>query len=320
VISTHEVFVITVSNPPAVISIDVDSLWVVAENMGCTAELDETATYTQAIPEFLRLLDLFSIKATFFCVGKDLSVECNRAIVAEIVRRGHEIGNHTMTHPKNWAELGTNEIIDEIAGCHEVMGNAGVKNVVGFRASGYYLDSRMVSVLREKGYVYDSSVLPSYYMALLMPLGRMLMARSTKVNWPCGQFAYGTAPRFPYFLNERDIFHPAVEGDILEFPIASSSLLRLPFHSTIVFATGLRFFNWAFHTFRQTGLPLVYVFHAVDLLENDKKDFLRNYVTTRILYSRRLEIVESILAKIVKEYRVITGRQLAYETKGALSQ
>jgi hypothetical protein len=309
-----------VSTPPAGISIDVDSLWVLAENMGCTAELDETAIYTQAVPEFLRLLDLFSIKATFFCVGKDLSLECNRAIVAEIVGRGHEIGNHTMSHPKNWAELSSSDIIEEIAGCHEVMEKAGVKDVVGFRASGYYLDSRMVSVLREKGYVYDSSVLPSYYMSLLMPLGRMLMARSIKVNWPCGQLAYGSAPRFSYFLNERDIFHPAAEGDILELPIASSSFLRLPFHSTIVFATGLWFFNWALHVFRQTGLPLVYVFHAVDLLDNDKKDFLKNYVTTRVLYSRRLEIVKSILGRIAKEYRVMTCGQLAYETKGALLQ
>ena len=305
-----------VNKPPAVFSIDVDSLWVVAKSIGRSARLDETAIYTQAVPEFLRLLDLFSAKATFFCIGQDLSIDCNREVVAEIVRRGHEVANHTMTHPHNWTVLNSSNKLQEIAGCHEALERAGVDSVVGFRTSGYYLDQSLVSGLLQMGYTYDSSVFPSPWVSLLMPLGRMLMARSTKERWSYGQLAYGLAPLQPYFLDEQSIFHPANTGSLLELPIAAIPVARLPFHSTFVFAIGLWLFRLGMRAFRRTGLPLVYVFHAVDLLNGDADDRLRNYVTTRVPFTRRLEIVQYILSQIAGEYQVITGSQLANEVKG----
>lgn len=44
----------------------------------------------------LDLLDKYNIKATFFCVGDN--VRKHPDIFAEIVRRGHTIGNHTFNH------------------------------------------------------------------------------------------------------------------------------------------------------------------------------------------------------------------------------
>lgn len=305
--------------PPAVISIDVDSLWVIAENIGQSARHDESAIYTQAVPEFLRLLDLFSIKATFFCIGQDLSIDSNKEVVAEIVRRGHEVANHTMNHPKDWTAINSSDILAEIARCHDALATAGVKPV-GFRASGYYLDRNLVSALHRMGYVYDSSVLPSYAVSLLMPLGRILMARSTKGNWSYGQLAYALAPLQPYFLDEQDIFHQANIGSLLELPIAVVPLVRLPFHSTFVFAMGLWLFEWGLRAFRRSGLPLVYVFHAVDLLDGDANGRLKNYVTTRVPFRRRLEIVQFILRSITEEYSVVTCSQLANQVKGATNQ
>ncbi len=48
-------------------------------------------------PRILDLLDQHQAKATFFLVGERASR--NLELVAEIVRRGHEIGYHTETHP-----------------------------------------------------------------------------------------------------------------------------------------------------------------------------------------------------------------------------
>lgn len=48
-------------------------------------------------PRLLDLLDQYEARATFFLIGRH--VRACPEIAAEIVRRGHEIGNHTETHP-----------------------------------------------------------------------------------------------------------------------------------------------------------------------------------------------------------------------------
>src|SRR5258708_33444357 len=51
-------------------------------------------------PDTLLLLDVLAkhnVKATFFLIGN--YVQQRRAIVRRIVTEGHEIGNHTFSHP-----------------------------------------------------------------------------------------------------------------------------------------------------------------------------------------------------------------------------
>ena len=46
--------------------------------------------------KFLELLDRYHVKATFFMLGEQVRIRS--AIAKEVVAKGHEIGNHTMTH------------------------------------------------------------------------------------------------------------------------------------------------------------------------------------------------------------------------------
>jgi peptidoglycan/xylan/chitin deacetylase (PgdA/CDA1 family) len=50
--------------------------------------------------EVLKILDEFDARATFFCVGENVSK--NPEIYQEILRRGHRTGNHTFHHLKGW--------------------------------------------------------------------------------------------------------------------------------------------------------------------------------------------------------------------------
>ena len=47
-------------------------------------------------PWVLDLLDKHDIKATFFCVGDN--VRKHPEVYAEVLRRGHRVGNHTFNH------------------------------------------------------------------------------------------------------------------------------------------------------------------------------------------------------------------------------
>jgi|GEM_PF-970857 len=49
-------------------------------------------------PVLLDLLDRHQIKAVFFMIGE--KVRAHPELAREVVKRGHEIGNHTMTHPQ----------------------------------------------------------------------------------------------------------------------------------------------------------------------------------------------------------------------------
>ncbi|WP_257387103.1 polysaccharide deacetylase family protein [Tahibacter caeni] len=51
-------------------------------------------------PALLDLLDRHDAKACFFLVGE--RAEARPELVREIARRGHEIGNHSYSHPEKW--------------------------------------------------------------------------------------------------------------------------------------------------------------------------------------------------------------------------
>jgi peptidoglycan/xylan/chitin deacetylase (PgdA/CDA1 family) len=65
-------------------------------------------------PQLLDLLDKYDARATFFLIGR--YVRACPALAAEIVRRGHAIGNHTDTHP-NLVWLSRAEVVDELSRC-----------------------------------------------------------------------------------------------------------------------------------------------------------------------------------------------------------
>jgi peptidoglycan/xylan/chitin deacetylase (PgdA/CDA1 family) len=71
-------------------------------------------------PMVLDLLDRYQSKAVFFMIGE--KARAHPELVREVVQRGHEIGNHTLTHPAAsfWC-AGPWRTRREIAGCQQVI-------------------------------------------------------------------------------------------------------------------------------------------------------------------------------------------------------
>jgi len=74
---------------------------------------------TEFTPKFLDLLKQNNIKATFFCIGKQ--IEKYPEIFQRIIAEEHTIGNHTFSHSNNTGFLSTIKMIEEIEKCDEVM-------------------------------------------------------------------------------------------------------------------------------------------------------------------------------------------------------
>jgi peptidoglycan/xylan/chitin deacetylase (PgdA/CDA1 family) len=84
-------------------------------------------------PKLLDLLDLHGTKAVFFMIGE--KVGKHPELAREVVRRGHEIGNHTMTHPQAtfWC-AGPWRTRREIRDCQEAIREATGVTPTKFRA------------------------------------------------------------------------------------------------------------------------------------------------------------------------------------------
>ena len=68
----------------------------------------------------LQILDIlaeYKIRATFFLIGEN--VEYYPEAAKRIIAEGHEIGNHTYSHPHNMNKTDKNEIIKEMEECEK---------------------------------------------------------------------------------------------------------------------------------------------------------------------------------------------------------
>jgi peptidoglycan/xylan/chitin deacetylase (PgdA/CDA1 family) len=65
----------------------------------------------EVTPQVLDILDIYGWKATFFCVGEN--VQKYPELYADILKRGHNVGNHSFNHIKGY-EYSTIEYVDNV--------------------------------------------------------------------------------------------------------------------------------------------------------------------------------------------------------------
>ena len=81
----------------------------------------------------LDLLDRFQARATFFVIGKN--AEQYPHLVTEVLTRGHQIANHTYSHPSGSFWLaGPTRVAMEIGRCAELLRSAPERPAIFFRA------------------------------------------------------------------------------------------------------------------------------------------------------------------------------------------
>jgi peptidoglycan/xylan/chitin deacetylase (PgdA/CDA1 family) len=99
-------------------------------------------------PLVLDLLREHEMRATFFVIGQRVRERPDD--VKRIVADGHELGSHTLTHPR-LTEISEEEIRTEIQG-----GQDAVAEVLGerpklFRAPGFHAEARELAIVEELG-------------------------------------------------------------------------------------------------------------------------------------------------------------------------
>jgi peptidoglycan/xylan/chitin deacetylase (PgdA/CDA1 family) len=121
----------------------------------------------RALPILLEKLGQAEIKASFACIGK--WIEKNPEIHRSILESGHELINHTYTHPSNvhfhpnerFNQISPSERRDEIVKADDLMKKLLGYQPVGFRTP-HFGDSHtedVFEILQDIGYSYSSSTI-----------------------------------------------------------------------------------------------------------------------------------------------------------------
>lgn len=100
-------------------------------------------------PQVLEIFSEAKGKATFFMIGEQMKEHPD--VVKQVCDKGHEIGNHTFTHPK-LSELSVQDCLKEIDEMEKLIEEMAGRKPVVFRPP--YLDYNQdtVSLLQNKGY------------------------------------------------------------------------------------------------------------------------------------------------------------------------
>ncbi|MCK4993879.1 MAG: polysaccharide deacetylase family protein [Candidatus Omnitrophica bacterium] len=253
----------------ATIQVDLDSLWTYRRYLNQeSAKGAIDPVYSEGVEIFLDIFRRNSIKATFFVIGTDVLIPEHARVIKQIAVEGHEIANHSMRHSLNFSSLDDETIKEEIKNSHEVLERVSGQRVMGFRAPTFSINERVLNILVELGYVYDSSVLPSFIAPLALNLAHTIIGGKLR-NVAGANIRFANSPLCLYRPDIKDM-GKAGQGKLFELPISVVPSFRLPMHSTYVFICGRWLFDWGKRELQQRQIPLSYSFHGIDLLDINK--------------------------------------------------
>ena len=111
----------------------------------------------------LELLDPYGVNATFFVLG--WVAERYPGLVREISARGHEVASHGYSHQRIYRQS-VSQFREETKRSKKALEDIIGKRVNGYRAASYSITQKSLwalDILREEGFIYDSSIFPVYH-------------------------------------------------------------------------------------------------------------------------------------------------------------
>lgn len=290
------------------IAVDYENLKHLYRTLGLRATTQSNVMYEAVADRFLEIFERYRVRATLFVVGEDIRDPANQRALRRFVEAGHEVANHTLTHPFGMRRLSRAEKLHEIEEARRILEDATGEPVVGYKAPAHDIDGEVIDILEERGYLYDASVYPSFFNPLLNVVYRFV---GNERPLGLGDWQCMLAPNRPYVPGER-YWRPG-HRKLLEFPITQIPLVRFPVYSTVMFTAGLTSFDLSFKLVRRRRF-ISYVFHSFDLLDESDEGVdpvLCRHPALRHSLAERYRMIEHVLEAIGSRFRLVTYREAA---------
>jgi peptidoglycan/xylan/chitin deacetylase (PgdA/CDA1 family) len=304
------------------VSVDMDNYQEYQRLVDPGGVASERSFYDDAVPRFLDVFDRCGLRATFFLIGRDTQVPAHRARLREIHARGHEIGNHSWSHPHNLRAFPRAAKVQEIAQGEAAVADCVGVRPVGFRTPSVDVDGEILEILAERGYHYDSSIVPSPLMWAFMVYGRLFVRENA---YQLGLLRAPFAPPRPYWPAAREIFRERRNGDfsgteVLEIPVTVTPLARLPYYGTLWRLLGPRAFTAALRLHRPSRGAAHLLLHLLDLVDwqgTSLGSALERTPGVGISFARRRRFVEEACAALQARGEPATLRDVAADLRAA---
>jgi hypothetical protein len=284
----------------ATVGIDLDPLDVHLAGYGLASTQRDVSVYEVGVPRIVEILDRHHIRATFFALGRD--AQSQAGLLRRLVGEGHEVADHSMTHPAAMARLRPDRLEVELVQSKRALEDAIGAEVVGFRSPNWDIDRRLIGRLAEAGFAYDASTIPSP----LLPLLRFAVAAKSRRP--------GLALRLQLMpLTTRPGPQVLAIGarTIVEFPISVSARTRLPLYHTMRPMISDAALDRHLDGLARRSLGVDYAVHGIDAmgLEEDGVDArLGRHPGMHLALVDKLSLLDRTLAAIRDRFTLVPYR------------
>jgi peptidoglycan/xylan/chitin deacetylase (PgdA/CDA1 family) len=302
------------------LSLDLDNKWSYLRTHGHASWQSYPSYLDVVVPRVLALFERHDLRATVFIVGKDAAVDDNLASLQAIADAGHEIANHSFHHEPWLQRYSEAELIEELAFAEDAIKRATGQRTIGFRGPGFSLSDQTLEILAGRGYQYDATSFPTF----LGPIAKLYcLLKSQRMNDEqkrdrgqlFGSLRNGFRTQRPHVAN-------TAAGPIVEIPVTTMPLLRLPIHMTYLhylaqFSVGLAkaYFHVALRLCRLTSLPPSMLLHPLDFLGAEDVPELAFFPGMKLPQQRKLDLVDYVVGTIAARYQVVTLGEQARQVR-----
>jgi peptidoglycan-N-acetylglucosamine deacetylase len=232
------------------LSIDIEPWWS-NEFLSVNSNEKRQDQVCESVDMVLNLLDAHSVRATFFVLGE--VAQKFPQIVETISEKGHEIGVHAFHHDR-LNKLGPILFERDVKRCCDIISSQTDATISGFRAPFFSVGNNTLwalEILERHGFVYDSSVFPTF------------------------ERLYGTynAPKTIYRPSKTDITVHDPTSKMIEVPLSALPIMGVncPFAGGFYLRTfPLQLLKWGIRRINQTRPAIMYV-HPWELTPHTPK-------------------------------------------------
>jgi hypothetical protein len=304
----------------ASLSLDLDNKWSYMKTHGDPGWDSYPSYLDRVVPRFLDVLRELDLKITVFIVGQDAAQEKNHAALASITQAGHEVGNHSFHH-EPWLHLYTDEEIQrELTSAEEIIERVTGSRPIGFRGPGYSFSPMVLRVLASRGYLYDASTFPTFLgpiaRAYYFFKSRLSREQKQERKQLFGKINEGFRPLRPYSWKTP-------EGPILEIPVTTMPVFRVPMHLSYIlylaqYSRGLAkaYFRFALFLCRLRGISPSLLLHPLDFLGGDDEPDLSFFPAMQMKGADKVRLVTEVLSLFRNKFRVVPMGEHAREFLG----
>jgi hypothetical protein len=307
---------VTAHDHVAAVSIDLDGIdcYYRIHGLGDAPVELRDVVMARGLPRAAALFARRGLHVTWFVIGDDVVRGTNAARLAELVKGGDELGNHSQSHHYDLARRSPREIADEISACDSVLREVIRGPVRGFRAPGYDVSPVVLDVLARLGYRYDSSIFPApgYYVAKAAVMGVMAL-----LGRPSG--AVLTNPRA--LVAPAEPYRPAMtapwrrgQAPLVELPIAVTPWTRLHAIGTslLTWPAGVteRMLSWM-----RSRRVFNFELHGIDFVDAEMDgipgELVDRQPDLRVPVAAKLARLDAVLDEVGRHRRFVTLAEVA---------